>query len=201
MDYPVNVDRRPGPEPYYRGSSPGRHGRDYGGRGRSPPPYHERDRDYRGPPPMDYHSRSPVRGSADALGQHYRPRTPERFQNDYHDRMRDRPSDHLRDKSPDRVYPPGSYPPRGHSPSFNRGRGGYDNYPPREDRFARTAPPRVDPRLDTRDPRMDRDPRAERTDSRLEGGRGDSRVERTDERSDNFSGGSVPVEKQRMHTP
>jgi hypothetical protein len=57
----------------------------------------------------------------------------------------------------------------------------------------------LDPRLDSRDPRMDRDPR-ERTDSRMDGGRGDSRA---DDRPDNLSSGgsSVSVDKQRMLTP
>lgn len=214
-NYPL--DRRlgpPGPDPYsYRVSSPSRYGREYG-RGRTPPPYHERDRDYRGHPPIDYHSRSPGRGSEVVGGghhyppksdviPHYRPRTPERFQNDYHDRIRERPAD-LRGKSPerDRGYPP-SYPrpERGHSPSFNRGRSGYDNYP-REDKFAR-APPRVDPRLEStsRDPRMERDPRADRTESRMDsrdGTRGDSR---TDERSESYSVGQSTGGEKRSHTP
>jgi len=193
MDYPM--DRR-GPEPYgYRGSSPGRGyggGREYGGRGRTPPPY---DREYRGPPPMEYHGRSPVRTSgSDPIAPPYRPRTPERFQNDYHDRMRERgPTDHMRGKSPerDRGYP-GTYPPRAHSPSgFNRR--GYENYPPRDDRF-RTGPPPVRGDPSSRDPRMDRDPR-DRTDSRLDG----NRESRTDERTENFTGGQS-IEK-RMHTP
>jgi len=107
----------------------------------------------------------------------------------------------IRGKSPERDrggYPPSSYPPRGHSPSFNRGRSGYDNYPREDSRFARTAPP-------SRGAVELRDPRVERTESRLDsrdvGNRGDSR---TDERSENFTGGqssSVGGEKQRMRTP